>query len=271
MIENTNNFSIKQAVPATEVNNFCEHWEMVVIKSGSATVTIGQKVYKIGSNTAAFFAPNEFHNLTADANCEYILLQFTGAGELLELLNNRVVYLDGEINLIERAVSLISDNQTPLNLKQGFTMLELFLQLCCTKEEIQENAPKNAKLFILAAEIMQKNVDSNLSITDLAIKLNVSISNLKRIFINIAGVGVHEYYTFLKIAKAKQYLNGGSSVTETANLTGFANQAYFSAAFKRVTGNSPKEYITQKEKRYNIYNKNKPVKKSSAELPSYLL
>ena len=271
MIENTNNLSIKQAIPTTEVNNFCEHWEMAIIIRGNATVTVGQKVYKIGSNAAVFFAPNEFHNLTAEENCEYILLQFTGAGELLDLLNNRVVCFEDEISLIERAVCLISDNQTPLNLKQGFTMLELFLQLCCEKEELQDCTPKNAKLFTLAAEIMRRNINSNLSINDLAIKLDVSVSNLKRIFINVAGVGVHEYYMFLKIAKAKQYLNGGSSVTETADLTGFANQAHFSAAFKRVTGNSPKEYITQKDKKPNHYTKNKSIKKSSKELPSYLL
>ena len=61
-------------------------------------------------------------------------------------------------------------------------------------------------------------------------------------------MGVHEYFTLLKITNAKSLLKSGESVTKTAEICGFANQAYFSAAFKRVTGLSPKEYAPQREK-----------------------
>ena len=47
----------------------------------------------------------------------------------------------------------------------------------------------------------------------------------------------------LKIEYAKELLSAGHSVTQTAALAGFANQAYFSAAFKRITGRLPKEYF----------------------------
>ena len=91
-------------------------------------------------------------------------------------------------------------------------------------------------------------IDSNVSVSDLADRLNISISNLKRLFAKYTNIGVHEYYTFLKIAQAKELLRQGKTVTDTAELTGFANQAYFSAAFKRITGKTPKEYRMLKEK-----------------------
>jgi AraC-like DNA-binding protein len=148
-------------------------------------------------------------------------------------------------------------------------MLELFLLLCCGKENIATSNQKNARLFTLAAEILKENIKLNISVNELADRLDISLSNLKRVFISLAGVGTHEYYNFLKIAKAKELLKQGKSVTETAELTGFANQAYFSAAFKRVTGKTPKEYSLIKPKN------DKPIAKKTnnkkGDMPSYLL
>ena len=83
-------------------------------------------------------------------------------------------------------------------------------------------------------------------------------------------MGVHEYLTLLKITNAKTLLKCGESVTKTAEICGFANQAYFSAAFKRVTGLSPKEYAPQKEKAPRQAQK-VAAKKQEKALPSYLL
>ena len=79
---------------------------------------------------------------------------------------------------------------------------------------------------------------------------------------------MHEYYTFLKIALAKELLRQGETVTATARNTGFANQAYFSAAFKRVMGITPKEYAGNKT---TVAYSSKTTQQTNKELPNYLL
>ena len=269
MIQNTSDFSITEITVIEETNCFCEHWEMAVVKSGMATAVSGSKVYNLESGEAIFFAPNEFHNIIKSEASEYILLSFNGNGKLLENLKGKAVYLNQEeMSLIKNAVTLTYDEYDTLSLAQGFKMLELFLLFCCEKESISDANHKNAKLFTLAAQILGENIKSNISVNELAERLDISLSNLKRVFMNLAGVGTHEYYTFLKIAKAKEYLKQGISVTETAFLTGFANQAYFSAAFKRITEKTPKEYVTGKKQKTD-----RPPKasKQRADMPSYLL
>lgn len=272
MTQNISDFSITEISANRELNCFCEQWEMAVVKSGKATAVIGGKVYNLESGEAIFFAPNEFHNIIKNEASEYIFLSFNGNGELLENLKGKAVYLrQEEMSLIENAVSLTDNEYNTLCLAQGFKMLELFLLLCCEKKGISEANYKNAKLFALAAQILGENIKSNISVNELAERLDISLSNLKRVFMSLASVGTHEYYTFLKIAKAKEYLKQGISVTETAVLTGFANQAYFSAAFKRVTEKTPKEYVIGKKPKTEITPKPKKVSKKKADMPSYLL
>lgn len=270
-MQDLKDLKIKEIIVKEAHSCFCEDWEVAVLKSGTATVVNGTAVYNLKGGDVAFFAPDTVHNVITNENSECILISFNGDGEILELLKNKVVFANqAEILLLSNSVSLIDNNHNTLDIAKAFSMMELFLLLCCEKENIDTSHQKNVETFMLAAEILAQNIKSNISVNELAERLYVSLSNLKRIFVNLTGMGVHEYYTFLKIAKAKELLSQGKTVTETAELTGFANQAYFSAAFKRVTGNSPKNYLVQKENKTRTASLTKTVK-SKADLPSYLL
>lgn len=270
-MRNLNDFTIKEIAVKESIDYFCEDWEMAVLKSGTATVVNGTAVYNLKGGDVAFFAPDTVHNVITNENSECILISFNGEGETLEFLKNKVVFVNQEeLLLLENVVNLIENTYSTLDISKAFSMFELFLLLCCEKENIDTSHQKNAETFMLAAEILAQNIKSNISVNELAERLYVSLSNLKRIFVNLTGIGVHEYYTFLKIAKAKELLSQSKTVTETAELTGFSNQAYFSAAFKRVTGNSPKNYLVQKENKTRNVSLTKAAK-SKADLPSYLL
>jgi AraC-like DNA-binding protein len=124
-----------------------------------------------------------------------------------------------------------------------------YLLLCCKNKEPVEAVAiaKDAAIFADATALLQENVSGQLSVDSLAEQLGISLSHLKRIFARYAGKGAHEFFTDLKIAYAKELLREGHSVTRTAELAGFANQAYFSAAFKRITGQNPKEFSGKKK------------------------
>ncbi len=263
---------IEEIIDTARPNNICDHWEMLCVTEGEITVTKGTAVYKLTKGNVILFAPDEFHNICKRDFAEYIFIAFKGSGEFLFEVSEKAVNItDKEMQLIENTKLLRNYTENALSIKQAYTMLELFLLLCCEKEGIKPCKDKNAVLFFEAADILIKNIDSNISVSALADELNISLSNLKRLFAKYTNIGVHEYYTFIKIAQAKELLRKGETVTATAELTGFANQAYFSAAFKRTTGITPKEYSGNKRTISN-HVKSAPKKKSKQkELPSYLL
>ena len=58
------------------LTNYCEEWEMLILKSGNLSITKQDKVYNLTNRNIAFFAPNEFHSivriLVDSIRCDYI-------------------------------------------------------------------------------------------------------------------------------------------------------------------------------------------------------
>ena len=266
MIKNDLSLQINEII---DTNGF-DGFGILCVTDGNLTVTCESNVYNLNKGNLIFFSPDEFYYINNKTDAEYIFISFNASGGILSNLNGLAVEItQEEMLLVKETNMLINSFDDSVSKQQIFSMLELLLLLCVKKQNISACKDKNAVLFSKAAEILKRNINSNVSVSDLADQLNISLSNLKRLFAKYTNIGVHEYYTFLKIAQAKELLRIGKTVTDTAELTGFANQAYFSAAFKRITGMTPKEYA---------FNKTAPTPKktsrkvkSKKDMPSYLL
>ncbi|WP_312446585.1 response regulator transcription factor [Lacrimispora sp.] len=81
------------------------------------------------------------------------------------------------------------------------------------------------------------------SFQDAAGHVNLSVPHLSRMFRKEMGVTFIDYLTSVRIRKAIELLhNGELKIYEIAELTGYANQHYFSNVFKKNLGVSPAEY-----------------------------
>ncbi|WP_313584718.1 response regulator transcription factor [Lacrimispora sp.] len=81
------------------------------------------------------------------------------------------------------------------------------------------------------------------SFQDAANHVNLSVPHLSRMFRKEMGVTFIDYLTSVRIRKAIEFLhNGELKIYEIAELTGYANQHYFSNVFKKNLGVSPAEY-----------------------------
>lgn len=258
-----------QITEITDTNGF-NSFGILCVTEGNLTVTCESNVYNLSKNNVIFFLPDEFYYINNKWDAEYIFISFNAIGEILPELNGMAVAIEQqEMLLVKEINTLINSFDDTVSKQQIFSMLELLVLLCAKKQNITVCEDKSAVLFSKSAEILKRNINSNISVSDLADQLNISLSNLKRLFAKYTNIGVHEYYTFLKIAQAKELLRIGKIVTDTAELTGFANQAYFSAAFKRITGMTPKEYALNKATPVSKQTSHKA--KSEKEMPSYLL
>ena len=73
----------------------------------------------------------------------------------------------------------------------------------------------------------------------IATEINLDRRYLSRIFKQKKGKTIQEYIIWVRIEKAKRFLNQGRTVTEAARLTGYNNVNNFSKMFKKKTGVSP--------------------------------
>ena len=94
----------------------------------------------------------------------------------------------------------------------------------------------------LAVVYMKKHLSDMLYIQDIADELGISMSTLKKVFSEKCGCSVMQYFTNLRIEKAKSLLKNGAGVNEAADALGFSSASYFSRWFKKETGTAPVQY-----------------------------
>lgn len=92
-----------------------------------------------------------------------------------------------------------------------------------------------------AIKYMNSNYMQQISIKEIAYNLNMSESSLCQYFKKMTGITPNQYYTKIKLEKAKEMLKS-TSVTETAFNLGYLNISYFIMIFKKVYGLTPKQY-----------------------------
>ncbi|OBQ51461.1 helix-turn-helix domain-containing protein [Halodesulfovibrio spirochaetisodalis] len=91
-------------------------------------------------------------------------------------------------------------------------------------------------------QFMQTNYPKKISITQIAEAAFLSSSHYIRMFKQVYGITPRQYLRDLRISKAKQLLQDGSSATRACFEVGYESLTMFSTAFKRATGVSPKKY-----------------------------
>lgn len=90
------------------------------------------------------------------------------------------------------------------------------------------------------------NIDSTLSITELAQLTGLSISHFARCFRRSVGVPPHSYVKQRRVARAREMLAATNlSVAEIALTLGFSDQSHFTRRFREVMGVPPGAYRFQ--------------------------
>ena len=90
---------------------------------------------------------------------------------------------------------------------------------------------------------MEENIGADISLNWIAESLGVSTSYLIDVFKPYTSMTPHQYFTSIKISRAKELLRRGLAVKEVAFCLGFKDEYYFSRLFKNKTGLSPSRWM----------------------------
>ena len=96
-----------------------------------------------------------------------------------------------------------------------------------------------------AAELMQDDSTSPLSLAELSAVAGLTPSHFVRAFSHHYGMTPHAYLLDRRIRHARTLLKQGQPLAEVALASGFADQAHFQRQFKRRVAATPGQYRTQ--------------------------
>ncbi|MBE7038446.1 MAG: AraC family transcriptional regulator [Ruminococcaceae bacterium] len=102
--------------------------------------------------------------------------------------------------------------------------------------------PNNPKFSNIAKGIrmLQQTYLENIPISHIAKACNIGVSSFRRLFTECYGISPVNYRNQLRIRRAKLLLrDGGYTISEVAEESGFSNVAYFCRYYKKMVGESP--------------------------------
>ena len=144
--------------------------------------------------------------------------------------------------LFLKALKLKFENGVGCNYKITSVVYEIFSELT---RDVGFTSDLKDNRIIESTEYMRQNFwDPELSIEDLARKINVSPAFFRREFNRIYGTSPKAYLDTLRIQYAKSLLETDYfSQKEISYRCGFSDVSYFRTVFKRKIGKSIREYL----------------------------
>lgn len=108
---------------------------------------------------------------------------------------------------------------------------------------------KNKKLIektktILIAEVQKGEIEEHFSLTDyLPKKANKEYTQLSKLFSEVEGITLEQFFILQKIEKVKEWLVYDElTLSQISYRLGYSSVAHLSAQFKKVTGLTPSQF-----------------------------
>lgn len=228
--------------------HYHELYEIYFLLEGSCDYFIGSRTYHLTAGDLVLIPEGVIHNTVYHS---------TGHSRLLVNCASRYVpasarpkgYIYRNAALTEKLRELLEAAEAEYNAADRFSEeavschIRLLFYLLARNPNQYDAAGTENGAVSRAAAWLQLHFTEDVTLPELAEIAAVSPEHLSRLFRKETGFGFREYRSLLRLQKAEQLLKqrSGASVAEIAAECGFSDSNYFSVAFKKVYGFSPKQ------------------------------
>lgn len=139
-----------------------------------------------------------------------------------------------------RDIDMIEDENEILDylIKKSFELTTLIKNI-----KIRRSYPSPIRKCV---SFIDKNLHSKITLDELAEISGLSKDYVSQLFKKTTGKTITEYIKKRRLDSAKQLLDRGASIGDTAYGLGFCSESYFISCFKNEYGITPKEYVSNK-------------------------
>ena len=145
--------------------------------------------------------------------------------------------------MVKEADEFISRVESYDNIKSCILLLkEAALRYTTLIQDFKHGGYSKYTKYVLKK--IKNDYNQNLTLSGLAVELNISSSHLSRIISNETKLSYHDLLNSERIEQAKEFLkHPTNNVAKVAQLCGFTYQNHFTQVFKMHSGMTPSEYI----------------------------
>ncbi len=255
-----------------ESHNF---WEFLCVDKGEVNVYADELFHSLKKGDVIFHKPNEFHNVKSNGMIapNLVVVSFTCNSPAMSFFEKKVLQISEQERLLlaqiiqeaKYAFEGRLDNPYQEELIRvesprfaGEQLIKLYLQqflIQMIRHYMVRSTPlaptiiKSVKqkadgtLFTQIVEYMEVHINESISIEQICKNNSIGRSQLQKLFRARSGYGAIEFFSRMKIDRAKQMIREHQyNFTQIADVLGFSSIHYFSRQFKQITGMTPSEY-----------------------------
>lgn len=237
-----------------------DFWEFVCVLDGVLGVTAGEDIFLLERGQAVLHKPMEFHRLWAERKTRPHIAVISFAADVMpDMKERRFAMKEEELDTLSKLMQARDDI---FEVEQGLMIHKIkagaeieahryvaqfeMLLLKALQENTSTVLPyvsSGAENYRKIVQVLEEHLEERLTLGKVAELCQMSEAAVKKTFSRYAGIGLMTYFNQIKIRRAIRLLEEGKSVSQTAQMLGFADQNYFSTVFKRVTGSAPTKYL----------------------------
>lgn len=219
---------------------------------------IDDESHLINENTVICAKPGQIRHTRLPFKCYYIHMIVSDGylGDILTTLPN-YIDLSNTDQIKEIFISLCEHYNTGIE-NDDILFQSLILKLIYILNQNATHVIKltqksnNHKTIERVLEYINSNLSADLTLEKLASAANFNAIYFHKLFKASTGKTLHEYIEEQRIKKSiNMLISTDMTLTQIAYECGFSSQSYFSYAFKRRMGLSPRDYAKKIVTRYN--------------------
>lgn len=184
-------------------------------------------------------------------------LFLTGINQENLLPQHKTYFYEEDLNpAMQQVIKEVFENDKSLALRnlymdmKGKELLYLVLQGLIKRDQVKTYPihPKDIKAIYEVKEQIVEDLSLQPSLSKLSDLAQMSETKLKRLFKQIFGYSIYDYYLKVRISEAAQLIAmEGYSVAEAGYRMGFTNLSHFARLFDRYIGMKPKKYALKNQ------------------------
>ena len=228
-------------------------FEIYYLTKGNCRYFIDDKTYEVKAGDIILIPKGVIHKTMYDEgemqrkliNCSYHYVPTSIIPKLpLIMYHYRNIDIKEEVDDIFIKIEREYTKQDEFSQDALLNLLHLLFYLLVRNENKIDKTEKGNYLVTEVIAFLKENYAKDVSLTEIAEKLSVSIEHLSRVFKKETGLAFIKYLNMLRFQKAEELLknNENLSITEIAYKCGFNDSNYFSDKFKKYYGISPLKF-----------------------------